>query len=145
MADDYSLRCDCGAVELRVAGEPVACVYCHCPSCRGFYDLPMLAATAWNPESVTVAAGDASIRRYQHPEKQMQRHFCPDCGETLFGDNRFGLIVILNSVFEKSLGALPDSLQPTMHLFYQDRVVNVADSLPKYREAWDGELFDAGS
>ncbi|MDR6503660.1 hypothetical protein ACPUER_17895 [Burkholderia sp. DN3021] len=39
-------------------------------------------------------------------------------------------------------GQLPGDLQPTMHLFYRQRVIDVVDALPKYLDGWDGPTLD---
>ncbi|MDF3832523.1 GFA family protein [Cupriavidus basilensis] len=140
-----TLTCLCGQVQLRIAGEPVARANCHCQACRDFYGTPVFAATAWEPAHVAVERGDDQLATYQHATRQLQRHFCRQCGETLFGTNRLGMSVVPNSLFARaSDGVLPDALQPAMHLFYRHRVVDVADALPKYLDGWDGPLHKAG-
>ena len=39
-------------------------------------------------------------------------------------------------------GQLPGDLQPTMHPFYRQRVIDVVDALPKYLDGWDGPTLD---
>jgi hypothetical protein len=136
------LSCDCRAVSIAVTGDPVACAYCHCATCREFYGVPVLAATAWPEESVTIVSGASHCAQYRHPTKRMRRSFCPHCGEVLFGMNRLGKIVIRSSIFEKSSkGELAPELRPKFHLFYGARVIDVHDELPKYVDGWDGPLF----
>jgi hypothetical protein len=53
------------------------------------------------------------------------------------------MVVIPNSLFARAAGnALPAALQPTLHLFYRHRVVDVVDTLPKYLDGWDGLLHE---
>ncbi|URX63600.1 hypothetical protein KR767_05970 [Luteibacter anthropi] len=35
-------------------------------------------------------------------------------------------------------GQLAAALLPTMYLFYRHRVMDIADTLPKYLDGWDG-------
>lgn len=136
------LSCDCGAVELLISGSPAACAYCHCSSCRDFYGLPVFAATAWKNDAVRVVKGSDQLGEYRHPTKQMQRHFCLACGETMFGTNRLGLTVVRTSILAKaSGGSLPAEFNPRFHLFYSYRELNVDDELPKYLEGRSGPLF----
>jgi hypothetical protein len=139
---EHRLHCSCGSVELLVSGKPMARAYCHCASCRSFYGLPVFAATAWKAESVVVAKGQAALGQYQHPTKQLRRHFCSVCGEAIYGVNRLGFTVIQTALFAKAAGgSLPDELSPEFHLFYADRVLSVDDELPKYLEGRNGAVF----
>lgn len=136
------LNCNCGDVELQISGSPAACAYCHCASCREFYGLPVLAATAWKNEAVQVMKGIDQIGEYQHPTKQMKRYFCRACGETMFGTNRLGLTVVRTSLLARSLGgSLPAEFHPQFHLFYASRELDISDEYPKYLEGTSGPLF----
>jgi hypothetical protein len=120
----------------------MARAYCHCASCRSFYGLTVLAATAWKAESVVVVKGQAALGQYQHPTKQLRRHFCSTCGEAMYGMNRLGLTVIQTSLFAKAAGGpVPDELRPEFHLFYAQRELNIDDALPKYLEGRSGAVL----
>jgi len=100
----------------------------------------MLSATAWPASAVRVAKGQ--VATFTHPAKQMSRAFCAGCGETMFGINRLDMRVVPNSLAARaSCGDLPASLEPTMHLFYRHRVLDVDDRLTKYLDGWDGPEF----
>jgi hypothetical protein len=140
MSESPQLACLCGAVTVDLTGEPAARANCHCPSCRDFYATPMLSATAWASENVKA---HGALRVFQHPSKQMSRAFCATCGETVFGTNRLGMRVVLNSLLARAHGGtLPENRTPTMHLFYRHRVLDVSDTLIKYLDGWDGPTFE---
>ncbi|SFL55986.1 GFA family protein [Rugamonas rubra] len=140
MSIPATVACLCGKVELALGAAPQARANCHCASCRDFYATPMLAASAWAAADVRVVKGE--LRRYAHPDKQMSRAFCADCGELMFGINRLGMTVLPNGLAARAAGgALPPALAPQMHLFYAERVLEVADALPKYLQGWDGPLL----
>ncbi|AJX33855.1 GFA family protein [Burkholderia oklahomensis] len=142
MTATRSIRCLCGAVAVKLTGEPAARANCHCSPCRDFYGASMLSATAWPAEQVAVVEG--VIATFAHPTRQLSRAFCPACGETMFGTNRLGMRVVPNAIVARAAGGeLPDSLRPTMHLFYRHRIVDVRDDLPKYLDGWDGPTDDA--
>jgi len=46
--------------------------------------------------------------------------------------------------FLRHAGAVGD-LQPTMHLFYRHRVIDVIDALPTFLDGWDGPTLDDAS
>lgn len=97
----------------------------------------MLSATAWEPDLVRLVA--TAARRFKHPEKQLEKTFCGECGEVVFGTNRLGMRVVPNALLARvNEGTLDVSMAPTMHLYYRQRVVDVLDDLPKYLDGWDG-------
>jgi hypothetical protein len=137
----YRMYCDCESVTFVTEGEPAAKAYCHCEDCREFYSTPILAATAWHKDALAVIGGEASISKHQHPHKQLTKFFCVICGDTLFGANRLGMYVVPNKQLYRALDGAADSMRPEFHLFYRHRVVEIADSLPKYLDGRSGELF----
>jgi hypothetical protein len=144
MTEATSIQCLCGAVHFELHGEPAARANCHCQSCRDFYGTSILSATAWNVHALTLSRG--KVIAFAHPTKQLSRAFCPNCGETIFGTNRLGMRVVPNSLVARaSGGVLPEHFQPTMHLFYRQRVMDVADALTKFLDGWDGPKYKAES
>ena len=57
--------CFCGAVKIRVTGQPNAMGYCHCRSCRSWSAGPVNAFTLWPPEAVEVTQGAENIATYK--------------------------------------------------------------------------------
>jgi hypothetical protein len=137
----YEMHCDCESVTFVAEGEPAAKAYCHCGDCREFYSTPILAATAWHKDSLAVTGDDSFISKHKHPHKQLTKFFCVACGDTLFGTNRLGMYVVPNKQLYRALGSATDSMRPDFHLFYRQRVVDIADSLPKYLDGRSSELF----
>ncbi|QHE93948.1 aldehyde-activating protein [Pandoraea fibrosis] len=134
-----TVACQCGGVSMSLTGEPAARALCHCNACRDFYGSPILAATAWAPSQISMTG---TIQTFAHPSRKMTRRFCADCGETLHGTNRLEMYVVPNALLARAHdAALPASLQPTMHLFYRHRVLDVQDDLPKYLDGWDGPRY----
>lgn len=140
---DLTVACQCGSVTLTLSGEPAARALCHCNACRDFYGSPVLGATVWAKSQVSLTG---VTRRFSHPTRRMTREFCAQCGETLHGTNRLDMCVVPNALLARAHDAtLPASLQPTMHLFYRHRVLDVRDDLPKYLDGWDGALYGEGT
>ncbi len=73
MSNDKSYRgsCFCGAVELRVSGEPAAMGYCHCASCRSWSAGPVNAFSLWKPDAVRVTKGAGGIGTYHKTDKRV--------------------------------------------------------------------------
>lgn len=102
----------------------------------------MLSATAWNVEAAKLNGSEAIT--FPHPTKQLSRTFCSSCGDTVFGTNRLGMRVVPNGLVARATGGiLPEHFQPTMHLFYRQRIIDVTDTLTKFLDGWDGSEYKA--
>ncbi len=90
--------CLCGAVRVVASGKPDRVGICHCLDCRKHHGALFYAAAIF-PEGAVVIEGET--RDYKG------RHFCPECGSSVFA--RTGGEV------EVHLGSLdaPDQLVPT--------------------------------
>lgn len=134
LATIYHLACDCGAIELEVRGEPLTRVYCHCASCREVYGVELLSASTWRTDNVRrrVAPG-ADLIAHRQPRRRMWRYHCSGCGRLVHGRNRKGHLVIPNERFRMAADdRLPAELAPVAHCFYDERVIDVLDDLPRY-------------
>src|SRR4051812_6831221 len=77
MTGSYRGACFCGAVELRVTGQPNAMGYCHCRSCRSWSGSPVNAFTLWPTEAVGGLKGAENIGIY-HKTEFSHRQFCTE-------------------------------------------------------------------
>lgn len=120
--------CFCGAVKLRVSGQPVAMGYCHCGDCRLWSAGPVNAFSLWSPESVTIQSGKELIQTY-HKTENSYRKWCGKCGGHLMTEHPgFKLVDVYSAV-------LPTlDFQPQLHVFYAERVLSVKDGLPKMKD-----------
>ncbi|RZK03236.1 MAG: GFA family protein [Novosphingobium sp.] len=76
-------RCHCGAISYAVGGEPVYHALCHCSDCRRATGAPGVSWALFAREAVTIAG---EPKAYASSE-QARRHFCGDCGTSLFYTN----------------------------------------------------------
>lgn len=137
MSDSYPGACFCGAVELRVTGQPAAMGYCHCRSCRSWSGGPVNAFTLWAPEAVEVLKGAENIATYQKTDMS-QRQYCQLCGGHLMNTHPpFKLI----DVFAATLPEL--SFVPQVHVNYAETVLPMRDGLPKLKD-FPAELGGSG-
>ena len=57
---------------------------------------------------------------------------CRDCGETLYNTNGMDWRVVSQWFIRRNLGGkLPEPLQPLSHFYYDRRVLDIDDDLPK--------------
>jgi hypothetical protein len=124
----YSGKCFCGAVEIRVSGEPVAMGYCHCGSCRSWSAGPVNAFTLWKPEAVKVAKGEDQVGTY-HKTDNSHRKWCKRCGGHLYAEHPgWGV----TDVYAATIPEVP--FKPGIHVNYQESVLRIRDGLPKMKD-----------
>ena len=111
--DEVIGGCLCGKVRIAAAGTPYRVGLCHCLDCRKHHGALFFAAAIF-PEAAVTVSGET--RDYQG------RHFCPDCGSSVFA--RF------TDEIEVHLGALdtPDRFVPT----YENWTIRRESWLPPF-------------
>jgi len=127
-AKTYRGSCFCGAVQLAVAGEPVAMGYCHCESCRRWSAGPVNAFSLWRPDAVKITAGADNVGSYSKTPQSV-RKWCKTCGGHLLTDHP---AIRLVDVYAAILSGL--DFRPREHLHYQEAVLRIVDSLPKHKD-----------
>ncbi len=95
---DRTGGCLCGKVRVTARGAPYRVGLCHCLDCRKHHGALFYAAAIFPEDAVRIEGETKSFRG---------RHFCPDCGSSVFA--RFGDEV------EVLLGAFdaPDQFAPS--------------------------------
>lgn len=125
---EYVGRCFCGAVEVRVTGQPEAAGYCHCDSCRRWSAAPVNAFTLWPTAAVKVARGADHLGTYNQTERSL-RKWCLTCGGHVMTDHpHWGLV----DVYAGILSEFP--FIPQLHVNYGEAVLRVRDGLPKQQD-----------
>ncbi|MCG7898384.1 MAG: GFA family protein [Candidatus Thiodiazotropha weberae] len=113
-------------------GEPKVHAYCHCEDCRNLLDVPYHSIVAWDAEQVAITSGEEQITEYKYPTLTMTRVFCKHCGEVLYNTNAMGWKLVSQLLISKcNNGELPDELQSNAHYFYDRRIVDIDDKIPK--------------
>jgi len=126
MSEARTSGCACGAVEVRIDGDPVAMAYCHCDSCRSWLGAPIHAAALFPTPSVNVTKGQDKLAVYKRTEAS-HRTFCTTCGApVLIRHPEMGL----TDVPAGTVRGL--EYAPTMHVHYAEKVMPVKDGLPKF-------------
>eukprot|EP01128_Nolandella_sp_AFSM9_P003888 TRINITY_DN170_c0_g1_i1.p1 TRINITY_DN170_c0_g1~~TRINITY_DN170_c0_g1_i1.p1 ORF type:complete len:159 (+),score=30.03 TRINITY_DN170_c0_g1_i1:32-478(+) len=124
----YEGTCFCGAVQVKVTGEPVTMGYCHCESCQQWSATPVTGYSLWLDDRIEVAAGKEHLRSFNKKGKA-ERKWCNLCGgHVLCSLPAFGM----TDVFPVLLPTF--KFVPTAHANYQEKVMSVHDALPKYAD-----------
>lgn len=129
MAGSHTGACFCGAVEVRVSGEPNAMGYCHCHSCRSWSGAPVNAFTLWPMDAVEITKGAEHVATY-HKTEMSYRQYCRLCGGHLMTRHPpLNLIDVYSAT-------LPDlAFAPGVHVNYAETVLPMRDGLPKFKDS----------
>jgi hypothetical protein len=100
--DQFTGGCLCGDVRIVATGRPNRVGICHCLDCRKHHGALFFAAAMFPVDAVTITGKTRDYRG---------RHFCPNCGSSVFGRS--------GDEVEVHLGSLdaPDQLTPTYELW----------------------------
>lgn len=131
--------CDCGTFSFESSKPPSARFVCHCLFCQDF------TGKAFSDVSVLTAGriemkGTADLihKKYRLPPN-LNRTRCARCGkpamETM-GAGPFKLVFVPSKSFVEQHLLPPVQL----HVFYNRRLVDVADGLPKYAHYWPSQF-----
>ncbi|HET6906902.1 MAG TPA: GFA family protein [Rhodanobacteraceae bacterium] len=127
-AKNHTAQCFCGAVELTLAGEPVAMGYCHCESCRHWSAGPVNAFSLWPKDAVKITRGEDKLGRYAKTPAS-ERRWCTQCGgHVMTGHPHWGLVDVYAAVIEDF------DFAPGVHVHYQETVLPMHDGVPKLKD-----------
>jgi hypothetical protein len=118
------VQCRCGAVELGIASEPIAQVYCHCDDCQAAHGAAYALNAIYPAEMVQVTRGSPVASAV----KTTPRLHCAACATHLFTE--------VEAVGMRSLNAylLPQgTFSPQFHIQCAHAVLPVVDDLPHYK------------
>ena len=128
MSATRTSQCLCGAVQLEITGEPAVQAFCHCESCRGWLSAPVHAASLWPTPNVNVTKGADKLAVFSKTEAS-HRHFCTSCGSAVLV--RHPALGMTDVPAGSVIGLV---YQPTLHVNYGEKVMAMADGLPKFKD-----------
>ncbi|MDX1498066.1 MAG: GFA family protein [Salinisphaeraceae bacterium] len=125
-------HCECGKSRFTIHGKPLIRGYCHCTICQQFNQAPFSDISVYRQSDVDMPEDDlVEYKVYQKPAF-VQRGKCKTCGKPAIEKLRLpGLpkMVIVPNQNVQDASLLPE---PQLHAFYDSRVADVEDGLPKY-------------
>jgi hypothetical protein len=158
MSVTYKAQCCCGNVKFEMQGDPMFRPMCHCSVCQRTVGAPMYAGVAFAASAVKIVSladcefsfkngsffvglGRLSTKNSFHSgdSAPANRFHCKKCGAYTHVESVIPgagpIRIITLTLFERDeKGKIKylEKLKPTMHIFYNDRTVNVADDLVKW-------------
>ena len=129
---EYEIKCGCGAVTVRMYGKPKVHAHCHCEDCRDLLNIPYHSVVAWEADNLHISAGQENTSTFHHPTLKMTRVFCTHCGDTVYNTNALDWKITSQHLIRKNYdGELPEEFMPTAHFYYNERIIDIDDDLPK--------------
>lgn len=138
--NEVQCTCGCGKAGLVVAGPLLGRIKCHCTICQSanqaaFADSTVLMAKHLPPDRVEHVRFETRKRR-----PAAQRGFCRSCGCFIMA--RMTVLPFLTLAFVPA-ARYPDDFklpEPAMHIYYESRLADIADELPKFSGQWPSQL-----
>jgi hypothetical protein len=131
--------CQCGFCGFDVHVKLKARFICHCTICQSFTGKPYSDVTVVRAKYVTLINEDQMSFAKYRPPPNIYRGVCCNCRTPIIEYAGFGpakLMFIPASNFENQ-ATLPE---PQMHIFYDRRLTDYQDDLPKYRGYFSSQL-----
>jgi hypothetical protein len=131
--------CLCGASRLTVAGEPIGRFFCHCTICQRTHKRPFADVTYFRAAAVALPANqDIQFRRYRLPPA-VKRGACAKCHNPVVGFLRLVPGLTVAFVPSRNFPRPAELPAPDRHIFYDRRVDDVFDAVPRLGGYWSSE------
>ncbi|KAF9441532.1 hypothetical protein P691DRAFT_739662 [Macrolepiota fuliginosa MF-IS2] len=142
-AASFHASCFCGKASFEVEGKPLFSLYCHCTRCQRIHGSPFVHILHYNSKALTWNHTDPNaLLAKSHPHTEWKEWRCKSClgivgNESPAGD-RWSL---KGALFRRDAvsGVIENwhFIRPTGHIFYDTRMLDVNDDLPKW-ESMEG-------
>ena len=124
-------QCKCGHTRFEIVGKPRFRMLCHCTICQRFNDAPFADVLVYRSSDVErPAPGTVEFSTWK-PPPNCQRGKCAECSAPAVETFSFPLFPKLTMVPRAMLPANADLPEPLAHFFYEKRVEDAADDLPR--------------
>jgi hypothetical protein len=133
-------QCSCGEVKFAVSGTPLLRAFCHCTICQAYNEAPYADITLFRASDVVMPpAGSVAFNNAAFPP-MLQRGKCVSCGKAAMEYLQLPplpktIIIPSNNINDKAF--IPDA---SLHIFYDKRIADIDDALPKYQGYLKSEL-----
>lgn len=128
----HNCRCECGAVKFAATREPLFRMMCHCSICQDFNNAAFSDFVVYRRSAILEpAARLIEFETYRAPPN-IDRGKCRRCGVAtieIFDKPLLPALVMIPKARFAHGTALP---KPVGHIFYESRVDNAEDVLPKH-------------
>ena len=125
-------QCSCGQSRFALSRAPTRRFLCHCTICQSVYKAPYADAMITNAATVAIDPQSRLAFHHLNGSKSIDRGICESCGTPTIAFMRLAPGIRLGFVPSGTIAGQAGLPDPAMHIFYESRSTDVADSLPKY-------------
>jgi hypothetical protein len=133
----YRACCACGAVAFEVCADPVDAKLCHCRGCQRLHGAPFQWAVIFHKHHVRFVRGleqlyffSAETGRAGHrPPCKLS---CSHCRSPIADEGRRMFLAFAPLFDFGQPPRIPAAFEPSCHIFYGARVIDMHDDLPKF-------------
>ena len=100
---DRSAHCQCGALRLRLEGDPLRVSICCCTECQGRTGSAYGVGALFSADQVKDIQGPGkTYTRTSDAGRWLRQHFCIECGSTVYWEAEFrpGAIIVAYGAIE---------------------------------------------
>ncbi|KAI9846340.1 MAG: hypothetical protein M1837_004193 [Sclerophora amabilis] len=133
----YQGSCHCGKVTYQLSREkPLAAKYCHCTTCQTLHGAPFQWAAIFHKEDINFSNGHHDLSWYESSEKTTEHKLpckvsCSYCRAPIMDEGR-NMILLFPALIKFQSKEEIKNFEPTCHMFYPQRVIDIADGKPKW-------------
>ncbi|KAI0360094.1 hypothetical protein OH77DRAFT_1509296 [Trametes cingulata] len=133
----YYSQCWCGNVAFEFHGDPIDAKHCHCKQCQHLHGAPFQWAVIFPKTSVRMVKNENnSLHFFSTATRKGTHHVpckvsCDQCRSPIFDEGK-NTVLAYPSSFKFPDRKVPLDFQPTAHIFYSERVMEVPDGVPKW-------------
>lgn len=131
--------CRCGASRVTVSGDPIGRFFCHCTICQAFYGRPYADVTSFPARAIALTEDSPITFKRLRPPPALDRGACPTCHGPVVGFIAFGPLKMFAFVPSENFERSSELPEPSLHIFYDRRVADATDGLPKVAGYWASE------
>lgn len=125
-------QCPCGDSKFTLQEKPILRFICHCKICQSVYRKPYADVTVLFAGNVDVHSGHSIDFQKHRLPPALQRGSCHSCENPVVGYLRLAPFVKLAFVPTINYPAEVGLSEPSMHIFYNSRISEADDELPKH-------------
>jgi hypothetical protein len=131
--------CECGTFSFKASKAPTTRFICHCLLCQAFTGKPFSDVSVMMAHQITMTGTKSLIHKKYRLPPNIDRTRCAKCGKPAMETMGVGPLKL---VFVPSDNFASVELLPPvqMHIFYNRRLSDAVDSLPKYERYWPSEI-----
>ncbi|KAI0130051.1 Mss4-like protein [Xylariales sp. AK1849] len=138
----HTAECNCGRVKYWLSRDkPLASKYCHCKDCQSLHGAPFQWAAIFEKKDLHFENGAKGLAFYHSSKKHTYHDLpckvsCAYCHAPIMDEGR-NMVLMFPAIIKFKDEEAKKGFEPTMHIFYSRRVLDIPDGKPKWSEIND--------